>query len=148
MLALSGKRYCYYHERYFDRNTAPRDKNTYALRPFEDTRSLLFTIHQLVYSYLNDSLDEKKFTKAIYALQVAAQYANRRDALAPDDLADLVEQEKAETAPEPEKKQGGSLAQLLIDTLCDFDNKRGAFADDKPKDDPKTAPPDKDPGAK
>lgn len=108
VLALSGRRYCHYHERYFDRNTTPRTKNTYALVPFEDTRSILFTINQLIYSFLNDQIEESKFTKTIYALQVAAQYANRDDALSPDAILEQQEQEKAEQ--ESEQNTGDNQA--------------------------------------
>jgi hypothetical protein len=82
-------------------------------------------------------LDEKKFSKSIYALQVAAQYANRRDALAPDALADLEKQESEDSSEKKgEKKNEYGLAGLLVQTLQDFDNKRGAY--ENYPDDPKT----------
>jgi hypothetical protein len=120
MLALKDRRYCYYHERYYQRS-APRPKEEpFALLPFEDTRSILYTIHHLMHDYLNDTLDEKKFGKSIYALQVAAQYANRRDALAPDAVLELEEQERQQGAsaesPNTPKPQH-SLADLLAETL-------------------------------
>ena len=95
-LALTGRRRCHYHERYSDRNTVPKNKYTYALVPFEDTRSILFTINQLIYSFINDLIDESKFTKTIYALQVAAQFVNRTEALSPDAMLEQAEYERAE----------------------------------------------------
>lgn len=132
MFALSGKRYCHYHERYSNRNTTPKTKNNYALVPFEDTRSVVFVINQLIYSFLNDLIEESKFTKTIYALQVAAQYINRPDALSPDALLEIAEQQEAEqqqaaqqeaeqvAAEEKPKEERNQLVQLLIDSIADL----------------------------
>jgi hypothetical protein len=133
-LAVRDRRYCYYHERYFDRDALPKtDVKNYALAPFEDTRSILFTIHQLISSYLNSTLDENKFTKCIYALQVAAQYAGRPDALSPDAAAQLAEERKQEQVRQEQKKRESKktsepsgddippLASLLADTLAEYD---------------------------
>jgi hypothetical protein len=120
MLALKDRRFCHYHEHYHQRRTAKPKEEPFTLLPFEDTRSILYTIHNLMHDYLNDTLDEKKFGNSIYALQVAAQYANRRDALAPDALAALEqherEQSSAAESPDTAKPQF-SLADLLAETL-------------------------------
>jgi hypothetical protein len=128
--ALTGKRNCHYHDRYHDRASVPRAKNTYALVPFEDTRSILFTINQLIYSFLNDLIDESKFTKTIYALQVAAQYVNREDALSPDAILEQEELAKAEQEAEEQAEQEQAKQEvedkakddpvcLMIDRLID-----------------------------
>lgn len=120
MLALKDRRYCHYHEHYHQRTTPKPKEEPFALLPFEDTRSILYTIHHLMHDYLNDTLDERKVGKSIYALQVAAQYANRRDALAPDALAELEQREREQSptnnSPDQPKPQF-SLAALLAETL-------------------------------
>lgn len=137
-LALKDRHFCHYHQHYNERKTPRPKEEPFAVLPFEDTRTILFTIHQLIYEYLNDKLDEKKFGKTIYALQVAGQYANRRDALAPDALAELEAKEELEVkqaklqrdtkpVPMPAKQASKplqaemSLAQLVLDTLAAHD---------------------------
>jgi hypothetical protein len=137
-MALAGKRYCHFHERYYDRDLAPKTDQSFEPLPFEDTRSILLTIHQLVRSLLSNNIDRGTYHDAVYGLQVAAQYANRPDALSPEAASKVQDQERdalrmrlelakltltkpKTSSPEPPKngklEPEFNLAQLILDSL-------------------------------
>jgi hypothetical protein len=119
-IALKDRRYCFYHQRYFDRDDIPAGRNDYSQPVFEDSRSILLAIHQATRAFLNNFIDQKTFTTLLYSYQVASSLINRRDALAPDEADQMKEQEQQQAeAEEQEKKpsQEGSLVGLFLEKL-------------------------------
>jgi len=122
-IALTGKSYCRFHNRYYERRcvTTP----DYEPPVFEDSRSIMMGIHELVRSRMQGKVDNRDLTSYMYAYQVAASMMRRPDAMAPDAEEDFEsrETEKANArtsrrkAPkeeeEEEPEEGTSLAEIL-----------------------------------
>jgi hypothetical protein len=81
-IALTDRSYCRFHDRYYQRNciTDP----DYDVPIFEDSRSIMLGIYELVQSRVKAKVDNRDLTSYMYAYQVAAQLMNRPDAMAPD----------------------------------------------------------------
>ena len=92
-VALTGNTYCHFHNRHYQRNT-PADPD-YQLPIFEDSRSILLGIRQLIDADLRSKLDPSQVTRLLYAYQIAASIVHRPDGLAPEALRALEEHQSA-----------------------------------------------------
>jgi hypothetical protein len=86
-VALTGKPYCHFHNRHYQRNT-PADPD-YELPIFEDSRSILLGIRQLIEADLSTKLDPSQVTRLLYAYQIAASIVHRPDGMGPEALEQL-----------------------------------------------------------
>jgi hypothetical protein len=124
-IALVGKSYCRFHNRYYERHCITNQD--YELPIFEDSRSIMMGIHELVHSRIKGKVDNRDVTAYMYAYQVAASLMNRPDAMAPD-VAEDFEREarnKAVARISGRGKSSGAAEQpegdppTLFDTLLD-----------------------------
>lgn len=78
-IALVDKSYCRFHDRFYRRN----DITNYDYDPpvFEDSRSVLIAIHELVRARAGGQLDNRDLKTYMYAYQVAASLASRIEAV-------------------------------------------------------------------
>jgi hypothetical protein len=93
--ALREHAYCYYHQRYHDITDLPTGHRQYSPPVFEDSRSVLLAIHQILRSFLSGSMDSKARGLALYGYQVAASVIPRKDARSPLEQEQLESQERA-----------------------------------------------------
>lgn len=125
-VALRGKSYCRFHDRYYERRSVTEPD--YEPPVFEDSRSLLMGIHELVRSRIKGKIDNRDLTSCMYAYQVAASTLSRPDAMAPD-VAEPFERAAREKAiaksggskrrvekPPEEAKDDPDMAEVLLDT--------------------------------
>jgi hypothetical protein len=64
--ALTDKQYCYFHLCYHESDNIPTGTAPYEVPVFEDTRSILFGIHQTLRAFLSGQLDSKRCGLALY----------------------------------------------------------------------------------
>jgi len=84
-MALKDKSYCHYHQRYYHPNARPTEPD-YELPIFEDTRSLLLGLREIVYAYMHRQIDQKQATTLLYAYQIAMSGVHRPDGMSPHAL--------------------------------------------------------------
>lgn len=122
--------YCYYHLRYH----ATEGIGPYDFPVFEDTRSIIFGIHQTLRSFLSGRLEPRACGLALYGLQIAASVMQRKDARSPMEVEeidaaeaktrvakDAAKNEAKDDANQNATKPQQSLAQLVLDTLAAHD---------------------------
>jgi hypothetical protein len=78
-------------------HNAPPSDPEYEVPIFEDSRSVLLGIRELVQADLHGKLDPRQSTRMLYAYQIAASIVNRPDAMSPHALQQL-ERRQAEEA--------------------------------------------------
>jgi hypothetical protein len=83
-VALNGKSYCHFHNRYYVRNT-PADPG-YEIPVFDDSRSILLGIRQLLQADLSGQLDSSQVMRLLYAYRIAASIVRRPDGMSPESL--------------------------------------------------------------
>lgn len=125
-IALAGKNYCRFHNRYYERHCVTNPD--YQLPVFEDSRSLMMAIHELVHSRIRGKIDNRDITSYMYAYQVAASMMGRPDAMAPDVAAPferearkkvLIGSSRNDSRSQCEVEEpvdDRSLSEILIDT--------------------------------
>jgi len=121
-IALTDSSYCRFHHRYYQRNCVTNPD--YDVPIFEDSRSIMLGIYELVQSRVKAKVDNRDLTSYMYAYQVAAQLMNRPDAMAPDEAEPFenAARRKAMGIPakqkqEEEKADEPLLGDLLLDTF-------------------------------
>lgn len=124
-IALTDSSYCRFHHRYYQRNCVTNPD--YDVPIFEDSRSIMLGIYELVQSRVKAKVDNRDLTSYMYAYQVAAQLMNRPDAMAPDEAEPFedaarrkalgLSAKQKEKEEEPKEKPGGGFnpTELLID---------------------------------
>jgi len=121
-IALTDSSYCRFHHRYYQRNCVTNPD--YDVPIFEDSRSIMLGIYELVQSRVKAKVDNRDLTSYMYAYQVAAQLMNRPDAMAPDEAEPFEEAAKrkalgipANKKQEEEKAEEPLLGEFLIDVM-------------------------------
>ena len=122
-IALVGKSYCRFHNRYYERHCVTNPD--YEPPIFEDSRSIMMGIHELVRSRIKRHVDNRDLTAYMYAYQVAASMMSRPDAMAPD-VAEPFEREPRSKAMarvpvtgKPSQAEGEKDRRTLLEYLLD-----------------------------
>lgn len=121
-IALTESSYCRFHHRYYQRNCVTNPD--YDVPIFEDSRSIMLGIYELVQSRVKAQVDNRDLTSYMYAYQVAAQLMNRPDAMAPDEAEPFENAARrkalgvtAKQKQEEDKGEEPLLGDLFLDTF-------------------------------
>ena len=118
-LALSGHRYCYFHQRsrplIVNFNAADYQPSLMSLPLFEDAHGIQSTLHSVVFRLLDRKIDSKTAGLILYALQIASSNLKhmKAETPAPDDVVTDLPKLSETPAPEP----GEETARINSHTL-------------------------------
>lgn len=90
--SLTGKPYCYFHTRLHNLARVPRSSRDEPINlpVLEDSATIQLTLNQILQGVGSKSLDLRRASLCLYALQIASQHVRRNEIVDPDEVIQTI----------------------------------------------------------